>query len=165
MKLPISFWLLLFFLRKLFDEFPYKWLFGSGLCFQEGWYYHFSEEATETSDFAQESFFIAPLHFQWAIVSDPLFIDEQRMAISPQKYFRILDKVRMRGGRPPPRESLPAGITVSPAPSPPPHTAVCSTRVVACWMNDYELEDSLIKKKEEKRFEREIFSGSLERLG
>jgi len=31
-------------------------------------------------------------------------------------------------------------------------------------MNDYELEDSLVMKKEEKRFERENFSGSLERV-
>lgn len=40
------------------------------------------------SDFAQESFFIAPLHFQRAIVSDPLFIDEQRMAHKPSEMLQ-----------------------------------------------------------------------------
>lgn len=39
--------------------------------------------------------------FNELLLSDPLLIDEQRMAVSPQKYFRILDKVRIREGRPP----------------------------------------------------------------
>lgn len=45
----------LFFLvnKKDFHEFPFKTLFGSGLCFQERYYYRFSGEATETDDFVQ----------------------------------------------------------------------------------------------------------------
>ena len=74
--------------------------------------------------------------FNELLLSDPLLIDEQRMAVSPQKYFRILDKVRIREGRPPLHgESLLAGVIVSPAPSSAPHTQ-WSSAYVCCLLNE-----------------------------
>lgn len=50
-------------------------------------------------DFAQgptrlHGLFIAPHYFSVSYsISDPLFIDEERVVVSPQRYFRILGKV------------------------------------------------------------------------
>lgn len=41
------------FIKKALFGFPFKKLFGSSLCFQERWHYHFWDEATEMSVFAQ----------------------------------------------------------------------------------------------------------------
>ena len=86
------------------------------------------------SDFAQESL----LHhfiFNELLLSDPLWIDEQRMAVSPQKYFRILDKVRIRRQTPLHGESLLAGIIESPAPSLARHTQ-WSPAYMCCLLNE-----------------------------
>lgn len=47
------FWILVVLTKKGFDEFPFNSLFGTDLCCQERYHYHFSCEATEMSNFAQ----------------------------------------------------------------------------------------------------------------